>query len=442
VQRAPDGHLDLWAREHYKSSIITVGLTIQEILADPEVSVGIFSHTRPVARAFLRQIKREFENNALLGELFPHIRPPMGTERRTWSEDDGITVRRRGNPKESTVEAWGLVDGQPTGRHFRILVYDDVVTHSSVSTPEMIAKTTEVWALSLNLGAGGGRARYIGTRYHASDTYAEMLRRGAAIPRIHPATADGTPEGEGVLFSREDLARKRRDMGPYVFGCQMLQNPRADAVMGFREDWLRYWRVTGPEDWEAMNRYILVDPAGERKAGGDYTVMLVVGLGEDGNYYLIDGLRDRLNLTEKAAALFRLHRRYRPLAVGYEKYGMQADVEHIRYMQERHNYRFAVAELGGQMPKNDRIRRLIPLFEQGRLFLPARRPFADAGGQARDLTRLLVEEEYLLFPVAGHDDMLDALARILDPDLAACFPLGRAAAERGPDLALMEWNPW
>ena len=32
VQRSPNGHIDLWAREHYKSTIITFGLTIQDIL--------------------------------------------------------------------------------------------------------------------------------------------------------------------------------------------------------------------------------------------------------------------------------------------------------------------------------------------------------------------------------------------------------------------------
>src|SRR5258707_415226 len=36
VQASPNGHLDLWAREHNKSSIITFGLTIQDILNDPE----------------------------------------------------------------------------------------------------------------------------------------------------------------------------------------------------------------------------------------------------------------------------------------------------------------------------------------------------------------------------------------------------------------------
>src|SRR5262245_58788691 len=73
VQASPNGHLDLWAREHGKSSIITFALTIQDILNDPEVTVGIFSHTRPIAKGFLRQIKREFEANENLKRWFSDI---------------------------------------------------------------------------------------------------------------------------------------------------------------------------------------------------------------------------------------------------------------------------------------------------------------------------------------------------------------------------------
>jgi phage terminase large subunit-like protein len=429
VQAAPDGYLDLWAREHYKSTIITIGMTIQDILNDPDITVGIFSHTRPIAKSFLKQIKREFECNALLQEHFPHVRPPDRRERRTWSEDEGLIVQRRTNPKEATLEAWGLVDGQPTGKHFSLLVYDDVVTRESVHSPEMIKKTTEAWELSLNLGTRAGRRRMIGTRYHLYDSYREIMERGAAAPRLYPATRDGMTEGEPAFLDRGELDRKRRDMGPYTFGCQMLLNPVADRTQGFREEWLRFWQA---ENWNGMNRYILADPAGEKKKDSDYTVFWVAGLGEDGIYYVIDGVRDRLNLTQRARSLMTLHRRYRPLAVGYERYGMQADIEHIVFLQERENYRFAITELGGAMPKNDRIRRLVPVFEQGRLRLPGRLPFRDAEGVNRDMTREFVSEEYLAFPVSLHDDMLDCLARILDPELGAYFPMPPAADSDKP----------
>ena len=128
---APDGYLDLWSRFHYKSSILTFGLILQEILRNPEITICIFSHTRPAAKAFLRQIKTELEVNQRLKELFSDILFTDPAKEARWSEDNGLVVKRRGNPKEATLEAWGLVDGQPTGKHFDVLHYDDVVTRES-----------------------------------------------------------------------------------------------------------------------------------------------------------------------------------------------------------------------------------------------------------------------------------------------------------------------
>jgi hypothetical protein len=112
-----------------------------------------------------------------------------------WSEDEGITVKRKGNPKEATVEAWGLVDGQPTSKHFDVLNYDDIVVESSVGTPEMIKKTTDALSNSYNLGKRGGKRRFVGTRYHYNDTYREIMDRGTVTPRLYPATVGGTVDG-------------------------------------------------------------------------------------------------------------------------------------------------------------------------------------------------------------------------------------------------------
>ncbi len=426
VQEEPDGYLDLWAREHGKSSIITFGLTVQDILNDPEVTFGLFSHTRPIAKGFLRQIKREFEANESLKSWFPDILwANPAKEAPKWSEDDGIIVKRSGNPKESTVEAWGLVDGQPTSKHFKKRTYDDIVTRESVTTPDMMRKTTEAFELSDNLGCEGGTFRMPGTRYHFNDTYGELIRRKAVKLRFYPATHDGTEGGKPVLMSPETLAAKRRIQGFYTFQCQMLLNPKGDETQGFRREWLRYSK--GEPRRGGLNVYLLVDPASKKNKTSDYTTIWAVGLGRDKNYVVLDVIRDRLNLTQRTDKLFEMHEKWLPLKVAYEEYGLQADIEHIEYVQEERQYRFGIKPVGGKLSKPDRIKKLMPLFENGRVFLPQTRFYTDHSGETLNLIEVFVEEEYAAFPVSRHDDMLDALARIEDPGLSVRWPLSEAA---------------
>jgi hypothetical protein len=197
-----------------------------------------------------------------------------------WSEDDGITVKRKTNPKEATVEAWGLVDGQPTSVHFMVRVYDDVVTRESVITSDQINKVTAAWKLSQNLGTENGRVRYIGTRYHYHDTYKVMMDRGVVKPRIYPATDNGEFDGTPVLWDRAFLEEKVRTMGPYTAACQLMQDPKADETQGFKREWLVHY---DKQDSHGMNCYLLVDPAGMKKKTSDRTAMVVIGLGGDKN---------------------------------------------------------------------------------------------------------------------------------------------------------------
>ncbi len=425
IEAAPDGYLDLWAREHYKSTIVTFALTIQDILKNPDVTAGIFSHTKPIAKAFLSQIKLELEENQYLKDLFPDtLYQNPKKDASVWSMDSGIMVKRTSNSKEPTVSAFGLVDGQPTSKHFNLLIYDDVVTLESVSTPEQIEKTTNAFAMSLNLGAHGGRIRGIGTRYHFNDTYREIIKRGTLTPRLHKATKEGVYPGTPVFLTRVALERKRMDMGVYVFGSQMLQDPTADKAQGFKKEWIKQvTRIEADLNW---NIYLLCDPAGEKKTSNDYTVITVIGLAPDGNYYLLDGIRDRLNLTERTNKMFDFVERWSPTAVGYEKYGKDSDIEHIESEMERRNYRFAITPLGGPMAKNDRIRRLVPDFEQGHFWLPQRLLFLDHEGKMRDFVAEFLNDEYEAFPVAIHDDMFDCMARI--KDIGAVFPKKKANA--------------
>ena len=422
VEASPNGHVDIWSREHYKSTVITFGLTLQNILVDPETTIGIFSHTRPIAKAFLRMLMREMESNQVLHQAFPDVLWGKDTRQAPkWSEDDGLIVRRQSNPNEATIEAWGLVDGQPTSKHFKVLLYDDIVVQASVTTSEMIDKTRTALEQSYNLiRTDGGVKRFAGTRWHFNDAYKTIMDRGTAVPRVHPGREGGTEDGVPVLWSEEIHAEKRRDMGPHTYAAQILLDPKADALQGFKREWLRHYSIAPP--LTATNRYILVDSASSKRKESDYTAMWVVGLGTDGNYYALDIVRDRLNLTERADRLFALHRKWKPKQVRYERYGLMGDIEHIKTRMETETYRFDIIEVAGQTPKNDRIGRLIPVFEQGKFYLPKTLHVTDYQKNAVDLVHSFVEEEYVPFPVSLHRDMLDSLARIQEPDLPLVWP--------------------
>ena len=97
VQKGPKTcTLDMWAREHGKSTIITKAETIQDIFNNPEERVCIFSYTRPIAIGFVRSIKQILEESEFLKWLFPDIlyKDPK-VESPKWTEDS-LLVRRKG----------------------------------------------------------------------------------------------------------------------------------------------------------------------------------------------------------------------------------------------------------------------------------------------------------------------------------------------------------
>jgi hypothetical protein len=82
-------------------------------------------------------------------------------------------------------------------------------------------------------------------------------------------------------------------------------------------------------------------------------------------------------------------------------------------------------DYGGQLAKYDRIRKLVPVFEAGRLWFPRQLLKRDYQGRMQNMVEVFVRDEYEPFPVGLHPDMLDSLARILDEDLQVTWPRTR-----------------
>ena len=420
VGKKPDWCIDIWPREHCKSSIITWAKTIQDIAINPEETICLFSSTRANAKKFLRQIMNTLEQNKTLSALYPEIfyqNPEK--EAQKWSENDGITVKRESYVKEGTIEAWGL-DSLPTGSHYSMLIFDDVVDAQNVTTAEQKSKIEENFALALNLTSRGYRVRVIGTRYAYDDYYAKLLVNKLFTPRVYTATDNGKIDGNPVFLTKEDLDKRRAAMNnDYVFSCQMLQNPLALSTQTFNKDWIKYYEKV-PEG-KNLRIYISADPANSRRKGADYTVYWVIAACEDGNIYILDGVKDRISLTDRGNKILALYKKYNPILIGYEQYGMQADISYLREIFAQENLTPNIVEINSKVKKEDRIRQLIPLFQAGKIHFPKSLVYVNSEQKYTDIVdEFLYEYEY--FPAISHDDMLDSLAHICNEKFNFSFP--------------------
>lgn len=186
-----------------------------------------------------------------------------------------------------------------------------------------------------------------------------------------------------------------------------------------------FWFAASPpqfyEDTKSttMNIYLLCDSSLGRTKTSDRTTIGAVGLGADRNFYLLDLAWGRFSIDERAGHLFRMQRKWKPLAVGYEEYGLQIDTIELAQRMEREGSRFLITPLGRggtwhNMSKSDRISTMVPQAQQGRWWLPnpetkGRDPLV------AEWVRRVIDEEWNRYPACKHDDVLDMLSRINDP---------------------------
>ena len=217
----------------------------------------------------------------------------------------------------------------------------------------------------------------------------------------------------------------------YNFYGQFMQEPAPVGNGEFSKDYIQYFDPDCDTfSCKNMNIWILYDPANSKKDNADWTAMIVLGLAPDNNYYILDLIRDKLNIKERVAALIKLHRKWnrkggKPPRVVIEEYGLSADDFDIKEGMKEENYRFSTISVGGKskgvkLKKVERIRRLVRAWEAYRVYLPNKIMYRDYKDEVRELVEELIEDELMMFPVGKNDDMIDAWTRIFD--VQAPFP--------------------
>ncbi len=390
VQKDDQKTIDLWARYHGKSTIVTVGRTIFDLLNHPDRTVGIFSHTSKLANSFVRQISHIFRENDFLRSIFPDIIPPANSNRLKEDRVDLLGCTR----KEGSVSGTGLVDGQPIGMHYDYRVYDDIVVPESVGTSDQIEKLEYFFRLSHSLKSQLNYVRVIGTRYHYSDLFDMLLKDQSYIRRIFPAIINNRP----ILLSQEELDEALSDMGTYIYNCQMLLDPQPKDNKIFNKKDLQFYDVP-PMD-KLSKIMILVDPAISKKKNACYFVAIVVASTPDHKIYVLDYNSDIGVLPKtQTEIIYEYKVKYPKAVIGIEIVGYQEALKYSvedKFMDEGLGIPNIVELKPKGSSKDERIKGLQPYVENNQLFL---RP---------SMTRLI--DEIHSYPFYKYKDHIDVLA--------------------------------
>jgi len=237
------------------------------------------------------------------------------------------------------------------------------------------------------------------------------------------------PERLGQDF----LDNKRKILGSYIFANQYLNRVIPDEEQDFKKSWIKYYHILPEEKYT----FITIDPAISLNDGADYTAFCVVHVDPDRNWFVQMSNRLRINATDTVKLVFELYDRFKPNAIGVEAIAYQQALVHFIHSEaKRRGVHLPIVEIkasrldkeGGKMvtpSKYMRIRSLVPLFEWGKIFL---------NQGLHDL-----EMEYSSFPRGGHDDIMDALARIND---IAYYPHSIRRMKRDPQPNDPEYEKW
>lgn len=347
----------------------------------------------------------------------------------------------RPDPKDNSINSWRVkgskrivsvagITGGITGKGGNLIVLDDYCkTRAQAESKSERDKVWNEFANSVFTRQDPPAAIIVvcATPWHVDDVRGRILKAMKEDPKFpmfeelsFPAHKEG-PDGWDYLCPElhppEWYDGNRAVLGPADAAALLDCSPVSKAGCMFKRDWFMTYDIRRQPKINTMNRYIFVDTASAKKKGSDYSVMWVVGLGQDKNYYVLDGVRDHLNLTERTDAIFRLVKKWQPSRVYWETIGAMADAEHVMEEMSIRGYRFNIYKLHQSVPKLDRIRWLEPVFQNSRIWFPSQLFYRDVMGVEHDLTQDFINDEFVLFPSTRHDDMLDCLANIKHPDI-------------------------
>jgi hypothetical protein len=453
-----DDILVLLPRGTFKSSVITVGLTMWELTKDPNLRFILSSYKENQTIGWLGQIKSIADTN----EKFKALYGKWSADPKGRWQATSITVAGRDRNLASATIVATSIKGTEVSQHCDRAVLDDIQTDENVKTREMV-DAVERYIESLvpildpqTISSRPGPRRIVGTRWGFGDVYGRVLHRNKAakkdglqepfhsyIKKAYTKTSTFFP----ARFSREALDYMKQTMGmsDYYFSCQYLNDPQPEGTevfplsdigfFWFDESSRRGKKVMGGEVSDLppfVNHFAIHDPSVGDSADSDYAATVVPAVDSLWNIFIMEVMRKKYGGDTDAMIqdFFYVHHIYKPFRFGVESVAFQKTLVYGFEKSCREKgvwFQIEPLKTDTLVSKDMRIRGFQPFVKGRRVFLRVT-VNTDLTQPPSELLYYLVDgqdvllDEMLKFPTGDTKDCLDALS--YSPQLI--FPAGQA----------------
>jgi len=186
-----------------------------------------------------------------------------------------------------------------------------------------------------------------------------------------------------------------------IFSEEDINDGLYKGKLRFRDETQSWYLTLDDGRTEHVNIYMGVDPASTLSTRNDYSVIMVIGVTADFDYYVLEYWRKRVLPMECADEIFKIAERYKPVkrinieTISYQE--MLRDYVHKRSKKEGKflpGIEQGIKGYGNQKKKDRLFEGLQPMFKAGAVHLK------------KDMHEFI--GELLDFPKGSHDDTIDA----------------------------------
>lgn len=412
--------LSLTPRGSLKSSIGTIGHSIQEVIKNPDIRILIASEKFTISTKFLSEIKGHFEKNTKFRNLYGDL-----VSKDKWTESEIIVNTRTKWRKEPTISCAGI-DVTKVGMHYDRIKVDDPHSDQNTQSQDQIEKVIRWYRLLFSLLDPGGYLDINGTIWHYGDLYNYIInkererqkkgrkKRFTVFKRVaFEGTQNDLLEGrvtkDKLLWPERLTADFLQDtlleQGPYIFSCQYLLNPVDDETAIFKRSWIKTCRKEQvPKN---LNIYSTIDPMRDEE-GKDYLAITTCGVDVDWKIYILDVRRLKADEHETLDEMYKVYLKYKPMKMGFESVAWQKTYyNYVKMLQIMSNIKMPITELktDTKVTKRMRIKSMVPYWKAGLFILVTNKDLDNLVGGKASLI-----DELTRYPKVANDDCIDALA--------------------------------